>query len=180
MKQNLIHYLIIVTLFSTGTNMLAMEDQMSLPEQNLRKIGLELPQVSIPVANYAPFVNTNNIVFISGQLPMQKGKLAYAGKVGETVSIEDAKIAASVCALNILAQLKAAVGSLDKVKRCIKLTGFVNSTPDFAAHPQVINGASDLLVSVFGDKGKHARAAVGVSSLPFNAAVEVEAIFEVE
>ncbi|WHA05579.1 RidA family protein [Candidatus Bandiella numerosa] len=117
---------------------------------------------------------------MSGQLPMEEGRVKFTGKLGENIAIEDGVEAAKLCALNIVAQLKSAVGSLDKVKRCVKLTGFVNSASDFTSHPQVINGASDIIVKIFGDKGKHARAAVGVSSLPLGASVEVEAIFEIE
>jgi enamine deaminase RidA (YjgF/YER057c/UK114 family) len=140
---------------------------------------LDLPQVSLPIANYLPYLISNNMVFISGQLPLENGKVKFVGKLGQTVSIEQGQEAARLCALNILAQLKAAIGSLDKVKRCIKLSGFVNATDDFTAHPQIINGASDLMVEAFGEPGKHARAAVGVSSLPLGAAVEIEAIFEI-
>jgi len=149
-------------------------------EKNLSEMRLSLPEVSAPVANYVPYVKIGKLVFISGQLPIAEGKVKFTGKLGADVTIEDGVEAAKLCALNIVAQLKSAIGSLDKVKRCVKLTGFVNSTADFTAHPQVINGASDIIVNLFGEKGKHARAAVGVSSLPLGAAVEVEAIFEVE
>ena len=118
---------------------------MILIEQKIISLSLELPIAAAPVANYVPYVITNKLVFISGQLPMQNGKLIYCGKIEEDISIEDGKKAAELCILNILAQLKAAAGTLDKVKRCIKLTGFVNSKSGFAAHPQIMNGASDLL-----------------------------------
>lgn len=149
-------------------------------EENLTKMQITLPKTSAPVANYVSYTVVGKLVFISGQLPMEDGKLKFAGKVGDSISEEQATQAARLCALNILAQLKAATGSLNKVKRCIKLSGFVNSTPDFTAHPKIINGASDFIVSIMGEKGKHARAAVGVSSLPLGAAVEIEAIFEIE
>lgn len=149
-------------------------------EKNLSEMGLRLPEVSVPVANYVPYVKIGKLVFISGQLPIAEGKVKFAGKLGAHVTTEDGVEAAKLCALNIVAQLRSAIGSLDKVKRCVKLTGFVNSTADFTAHPQVINGASDIIVKLFGEKGKHARASVGTSSLPLGAAVEVEAIFEVE
>jgi len=169
---------IIITFLYNNLNI--CKDNMNIVEQNLNKFNLTLPQVSIPVANYVPFVQTDKLIFISGQLPMENGKLKYAGKVDKDISLEDAKLAAQLCALNILAQVKTCVGSFDKIKRCIKLTGFVNAPEGFAAHPQIINGASDLLVNLLGEKGKHARAAVGASSLPLNAAVEIEAIFEIE
>ena len=143
------------------------------------ELELELPQVTMPIANYLPYLVVDNMVFISGQLPMENGKVAFTGQLGAAVSVEQGSEAAHLCGLNILAQLKAAIGSLDKVKRCVKLSGFVNAVPEFTDHPKVINGASDLMVRVFGEKGKHARAAVGVSSLPLGAAVEVEAVFEI-
>jgi enamine deaminase RidA (YjgF/YER057c/UK114 family) len=149
-------------------------------EDKLLEMNLKLPTVSAPVANYVPYVIVGNLVFISGQLPMEEGKVKFTGKLGDKISEEQGIEGAKIAALNIIAHLKSAVGSLDRVKRCVKITGFVNSTPDFTTHPKIINGASDLIVNVFGDKGKHARAAVGVSSLPLGAAVEVEAIFEIE
>lgn len=164
-----------VALFACNMCMAANDAEVKLTEMKLT-----LPKVSAPVANYVPYVIVGNLVFISGQLPMEDGKVKVTGKLGRNVSEENGAEAAKLCALNILAHLKAAVGSLDKVKRCVKLTGFVSSTPDFTTHPKVINGASDLIVGVFGDAGKHARAAVGVPSLPLGAAVEVEAVFEIE
>lgn len=151
-----------------------------LIEKKLSEMNLNLPKVSVPVANYVPYVKVNKLIFISGQLPMEEGKVKFTGRLGDNVAIEEATEAAKLCALNIVAQLKSAIGSLDKVKRCVKLTGFVNSTSDFTLHPEVMNGASDVIVAIFGDKGKHARAAVGVSSLPLGASVEVEGIFEIE
>ncbi len=149
-------------------------------ENNLTKLGIILPEAASPVANYVGFVKSGNQIFISGQLPAKNGKFEYVGKVGADISTEDAKKAARLCAINILAQLKKACdGNLDVVKRCVKLGIFVNATPDFKDHPAVANGASDLMVEVFGEKGKHARAATGAGSLPFGVAVEVDAIFEI-
>jgi enamine deaminase RidA (YjgF/YER057c/UK114 family) len=147
----------------------------------LAALGLTLPQAQPPVATYVPFVVTGNLVVISGQLPMAEGKLAYSGKLGVSVSVEDGQAAARQCLLNILAHLNTACeGDLDRVVRLVRLGGFVACTPDFTQHPAVINGASDLAVAIFGDAGKHARAAVGVPSLPLDAAVEIDAMFEIE
>lgn len=150
-------------------------------EARLQELGITLPEPPAPVASYVPFVRTGNLVFISGQVTLGPNGLEYVGTVGREITPEDAKSAARLCAINILAQVKAAVdGDLDRVRRCVKLTGFVNAVPGFVGHPEIINGASDLFVDVFGDKGRHARAAVGAGSLPRNVAVEVEAVFEVE
>ena len=128
-----------------------------------------------------PYVVTNNLVFISGQLPFINGKLTIKGKVGENVTIDDAIKMSEACAKALLSQLKAACnGNLDKVKKVIKLGGFVASSPDFTDQPKVINGASDLIVNIFGDKGKHARFAVGVAALPLNVPVEMDGVFEIE
>ena len=154
---------------------------MSKIEENLKALGITLPQAAAPVANYVGFVKSGNIVFVSGQLPAADGKMQSVGKVGSQISPEDAKQAARLCAINILAQLKSACdGNLDRVTRCVKLGIFVNGDADFTAHPLVANGASDLMVEVFGDAGKHARAAVGSGSLPFGVSVEVDAIFEIK
>jgi enamine deaminase RidA (YjgF/YER057c/UK114 family) len=154
---------------------------MSKIDAKLNEIGINLPTPAAPVANYVGFVKSGNMVFVSGQLPFVDGKLAFIGKVGAEVSIEDAKKAARACAIGILAQLKLACeGNLDRVVRCVKLGIFVNSVADFKEQPAVANGASDLMVEVLGDAGKHARAAVGSSSLPFGVAVEVDAIFEIK
>ncbi|MFO1123534.1 MAG: RidA family protein [Hyphomicrobiales bacterium] len=153
---------------------------MGLIDKRLAEIGLTLPTPAKPVANYVPWVRTGNLVFISGQGPLADGKLLYQGRLPDTVSIEDGQKSARLCAVNVLAQLREALGGdLDRVTRVVKLVGFVNAAPDFADHPKVINGASDLMVEVFGDKGRHARSAVGSPSLPFNISVEVEAIIEV-
>ena len=153
-------------------------------EARLKQLGIELPLPATPVANYVPYticdMASGNLVFISGQLCQWNGELRYVGKLGAGVAIADGQAAARLCALNILAQLRVACGGdLDRVRRCLRLGGFVNCTPEFADMPQVVNGASDLMVELFGDIGRHARAAVGVSSLPGGVAVEVEAIFEI-
>ena len=150
-------------------------------DKKLRELGIVLPTPSKPVANYVPWVRTGNLVFISGQGAVRDGKIEYTGKVGDSLSLEDAINSARLTAINILAQLRDACGGdLDRVKRIVKLLGFVNCTPDFGEHPKVINGASDLMVEVFGDKGRHARSAVGAPALPFGLSVEVEAIAEIE
>lgn len=149
-------------------------------DARLGALGLSLPGVATAAGNYVPTVRTGNLVFVSGQITLKDGQLEYVGKVGRDFTVEQGQAAARLCALNILAQLKAALGGdLDKVRQCVKVTGFVNATPEFTDHPKVINGASDLLASVLGDAGKHARAAVGMNSLPLGVATEVEAVFEV-
>jgi enamine deaminase RidA (YjgF/YER057c/UK114 family) len=147
-------------------------------EARLDALGIVLPAPPAPVASYVPFVVTGSLVFISGQVPSAPDGLKYAGCVGRELSFEDGKAAARLCAINVLAQLKAACRDLDKVRRCVKLTVFVNAAPGFTRHPEVANGASDLIVEIFGDAGRHARAAVGAGSLPGNVAAEVEAVFE--
>lgn len=148
-------------------------------DARLKDLGIPLPAPPAPVASYVPYVLSGKQVFISGQVTFADGELKYVGTVGKDLTLEDGKAAARLCAINVLAQLKAAAGGdLDKVKRCVKLSVFVNAVPGFAQHPEVANGASDLLVEVFGDAGKHARAAVGAGSLPRNVATEVEAVFE--
>jgi enamine deaminase RidA (YjgF/YER057c/UK114 family) len=150
-------------------------------EKRLADMGITLPAPSTPVANYVPFVRTRNLLVCSGQICFDgDGKLVAKGKLGGSVSVEDGQRAARACAINLLAQVKAAIGDLDKVARVIRLGGFVNSTPDFVDGPKVMNGASDLMVAAFADKGRHARTTVGVAVLPLDAAVEVEASFEVE
>ncbi|TYC63296.1 RidA family protein [Rhodobacterales bacterium] len=148
-------------------------------EVRLEKLGIALPEAAAPAANYVPFVKTGNQLFISGQLPMKDGKLGVTGKLGADLDVDAGKEAAKLCAINLLAQAKAATGDLEKVVRLVKIVGFVNSTGDFTDQPQVINGASDFLVEVMGDKGRHARSAVSAAALPFGAAVEIEAIFEI-
>lgn len=152
-----------------------------MSELRLQELGLVLPPPSPALATYLPFLRVGSLVYISGQLPTRNGKVEYIGKVGREFSIEDGKKAAQLCALNILAHLKSACeNDWDRVIGCIRLGGFIHSTDDFYDHPQVMNGASDLMVAVFGDKGRHTRAAVGVNTLPWGAAVEIEALFEVK
>jgi enamine deaminase RidA (YjgF/YER057c/UK114 family) len=154
---------------------------MGLIDKRLAELGIVLPTPAQPVATYVPWVRTGNLVYISGQGAMKDGKLQYTGKVGDTLSIEDAVASARLTAINIITHLRDACGGdLDRVKRVVKLLGLVNCTPTFGDHPKVINGASDLMVEVFGDKGRHARSAVGAPSLPFGLSVEVEAIVEIE
>lgn len=149
-------------------------------EQKLADQGIVLPKPAAPVANYVPFVRSGNLIFVSGQVCFDSdGKLIAKGKLGAGVSLEQGVAAARGCAINLLAQAKAAIGDLDKITRVVRLGGFINSAPDFLDGPKVLNGASDLMVAVFGDKGRHARTTVGVASLPADAAVEVEGIFEV-
>jgi enamine deaminase RidA (YjgF/YER057c/UK114 family) len=145
----------------------------------LRDLGIVLPAPAAAAANYIPVRRSENLVIVSGQLPMEAGAVRYKGKLGAGVTLEDGQAAARLCAINILAQVAATCGDLDRVAACLRLGGFVACTPEFADHPKVINGASDLMVAVLGEAGRHARAAVGVPSLPFDAAVEVEAMFEV-
>lgn len=152
---------------------------MSGPEERLAELGLALPPVAKPVAVYVPAVRSGDHVFTSGQLPMVDGKLVATGKVGAEVSPEDAKDLARTCALNALAAVKAEVGDLSAVRRVVKVVGFVASAPDFTGQPGVVNGASELLGEVFGEKGVHARSAVGVAVLPLDAPVEVEIVVEV-
>ena len=148
-------------------------------EARLKELGLDIPTPAAPAANYVPFVVSGRQVFIAGQITLWNGDLKHVGKLGDGLVVADGQEAARVCALNLIAQAKAACGGdLDRVARWLKITGYVNSTPDFADQAKVMNGASDLLVSVFGDKGRHARAAVGVAALPFNVAVEVDGIIE--
>ncbi len=144
----------------------------------LRGLGIELPTPAAAAANYIAVRRSGNLVIVSGQLPMEAGAVRYKGKLGGGVSLEDGQAAARLCGINILAQVDATCGGLDRVAACLRLGGFVACTPDFVDHPKVINGASDLMVAVLGEAGRHARAAVGVPSLPFDAAVEVEGMFE--
>ena len=149
-------------------------------EQKLASLGITLPTPAAPVANYVPFVRSGNQLVISGQLCFgPDGKLVATGQLGGGVSLEDGQKAARACAINLLAQVKAALGDLDKVARVVRLGGFINSAPGYGDGPKVMNGASDLMVEAFGEKGRHARSTVGVSALPAQAAVEVEGLFEV-
>ena len=166
-------------------------------EARLTELGVELPTATAPLANYVPFAvtpalpsptsgggpgrgQTGSLVFIAGQISMWNGERRHVGKLGAGIAIEDGRDAARLCALNILTHLRSACGGdLDLVRRCVQLRGFVNCTPEFTDMPQIVNGASDLMVEIFGDAGRHARAAVGVNSLPGGVAVEVEAVFEI-
>ncbi len=149
-------------------------------DAHLKDLGIELPAPPAPVASYVPAVKSGSLVFLSGQIPATAAGLQYLGIVGQELSVDEGKAAARLCGINLLAQIKAACdGDLDRVKRCVKLSVFVNAGPGFTQHPEVANGASDLMVEVFGEHGKHSRAAVGAGSLPRNVACEVEAIFEI-
>ena len=150
-------------------------------DARLDALKVELPAAAAPVANFVGCVQLGHTLYISGQIPMWNGKILHVGKVGADISVSEARTAARVCALNTLAQAKAFLGGLDRVRRICQVQGFVNAIPEFGEHPAVINGASDLFVEVFGEaKGKHARFAVGAGSLPFNVAVEVAVVMEVE
>jgi enamine deaminase RidA (YjgF/YER057c/UK114 family) len=150
-------------------------------DARLKELGIEIPTVAKPAAAYVPGVRTGNLIFVSGQVPFVNGELTFKGKVGAEFTVEQGQECARVCALNAIAVAKDMLGGdLDKVTRVVKLGGFVNCPADFEQHPMVINGASNVVGEIFGDKGAHSRFAVGVGSLPFNVAVEVEAVFEVE
>lgn len=148
-------------------------------ETRLAELGLSLPDAPKPAANYVPYQRQNNLLFISGQISAVAGVKSYEGKLGDSVNLEQGQEAAKLCCLNILAQAKAALGSLDKIAQCVRLTGYVNCTPDYVDQPKVINGASDLMVQILGERGRHTRAAVGVGSLPLGVAVEIDAIFAI-
>jgi enamine deaminase RidA (YjgF/YER057c/UK114 family) len=149
-------------------------------EARLKAKGIEVPAAVAPAFNYVPTVLSGQMLYVAGQVPFKGGELTFKGRLGDTMSLEDGQAAARLCALNILGQAKAALGGdLDRVRRVVKLVGFVHATADFGDHPKVVNAASDVMVEAFGDAGRHARSAVGVSSLPFGVAVEVEAILEV-
>jgi enamine deaminase RidA (YjgF/YER057c/UK114 family) len=146
----------------------------------LKQLDIELPEPSKPGANYVPSVRTGNLIFLTGQLSQWNGERRFIGKLGREFGVEEGQQAARLCALNLVAQLRAALdGDLDRVVRCVRIAGYVNSMPDFVAQSQVINGASDLFVEIFEDAGRHTRMAVGVSALPYDVAVEVEGVFEV-
>jgi enamine deaminase RidA (YjgF/YER057c/UK114 family) len=149
-------------------------------EPRLKELGIELPQPSEPGANYVPFVRSGNLVFLTGQLAQWNGERRFVGKLGREFGVPEGQQAARLCALNLVAHLRVALdGDLDRVVRAVRLAGYVNSTPDFHGQSQVMNGASDLVVDLFGEAGRHARMAVGVSALPYDVAVEVEGAFEV-
>ena len=149
-------------------------------DAHLKQKGIELPNASAPAANYVPFVRVGNLVYVSGQVSQWNGERKFLGKLGAEFGVPEGQQAARLCALNLIAHLRAALdGDLDRVVRCVRIAGFVNSMPEFTAQSQVLNGASDLFVEIFGDAGRHARMAVGVAALPYDVAVEVEAVFEV-
>ncbi len=149
-------------------------------DKQLAELGIELPKPSAPAAKYAPYVVSGNQVFVAGQVPVWNGVIKHRGRLGDDLSLDDGYQAARICALNIVAQVKdACLGNLDRVVRCVKLGGFVNSAPTFIDQPKVINGASDLMYEIFGEKGRHARFAVGAPALPLGVSVEVDAIFEI-
>lgn len=151
---------------------------MNAIERRLADAGITLPEAPLPAANYVPAAIGQGLLFVAGQVPLQGGKVAVTGKVGTEVSLEEGIRAARICAINILAQAKAALdGDLERIARCLKVQGFVNCAPDFVDHPKIVNGASDLLVLALGEAGRHARFAVGAPSLPLGAAVEVDATF---
>ena len=147
-------------------------------EEKIEELGIKLPEPPTPAGSYVPVVRTGNLVYISGQIPMEGGKVVFTGKVSDE-NLETAQKSARMCAINILAQIKREVVNLDKVSRIIRLSGFVNSVPEFSQQPKVINPASDLMFEIFGEKGKHSRIAVGVTSLPLNSMTEIDAIVEV-
>jgi enamine deaminase RidA (YjgF/YER057c/UK114 family) len=149
------------------------------PEEKLRELGIELPEIPAPLGSYVPCIQTGKLIFLSGILPLKNGKLAKTGRVGESISLDDAREDAKTATINALSILKLHLESLGKVKRCVRITGYVASAPDFVEQPKVLNAASDLLFEIFGDTGKHARSAVGVNVLPLNSPIELEFIFEV-
>jgi enamine deaminase RidA (YjgF/YER057c/UK114 family) len=154
---------------------------MPSPERRLKDLGITLPKPAKPVASYEGWVRSANLIFVSGQVPFVDGKISVTGKLGGGISLEDGQKQARICAINIIAQLNDATGGdLSKITRIVKLTGFVAAHPDFIDIPKVVNGASDLFFEVFGERGKHARSAVGMAVLPLNCCVEVEAIVEIE
>jgi len=153
---------------------------MSRYEEVLAELGLTIPELAAPVANFVPYVMTGSLVYVSGQIPVRDGEIGFVGKLGRDFDVDEGREAARLCALNVLSVIRAACGgNLDRVSRCVRLGGFINSTDEFTAQPEVMNGASDLVVAVFGERGRHARAAVSVNALPRGVAVEVDAVFEI-
>ena len=147
-------------------------------EERLKELAIEIPTPPSPAGSYITVVITGNLAFVSGQIPMKEGKVVFEGKVPNVQSVDSAREAAKICIINGLAQLKANLGTLDKITKFVRISGFVNSEPDFTEHPKVINAASDLLVNIFGDMAKHSRIAVGVASLPLNSTVEIDIVVE--
>ncbi len=148
-------------------------------EEVLKKNNIEIPKAPDPVGNYVAYNIVNNLIYISGQLPIDKNGNLIKGKIGKNLNIEEGKKAAQYCILNALGHLQKATGDLNKVKKCVKITGYINCDPSFTEHPKLLNAASDILVQIFGEKGKHSRVVIGASSLPLDAAVEIETIFEI-
>ena len=148
-------------------------------EKRLKELGIIIPNAPKPAGSYIPVVLTGKLAFVSGQIPIKDGQIVYQGKVGTTQSIDNAKEAAKLCIINGLAQIETYCGTLDNLEKIIKISGFVNSTKDFTEHPKVINAASDLLMKIFDEKGRHSRIAIGVSSLPLNATVEIDMVVEI-
>lgn len=152
---------------------------MMTPEERLKQLGIELPEAPKPLGSYVPLVRTGNLVFLSGILPLVEGKLSREGRVGDKVTVDEAREDARTAAINALAILKSNLGTLNKIRRCVKITGYVSSAPGFTEQPNVLNAASDFMFEIFGEVGRHARAAVGANVLPLNSPVELEFIFEV-
>jgi enamine deaminase RidA (YjgF/YER057c/UK114 family) len=153
---------------------------MGRVDARLKELGIELPTPAPPMANYIPFSTTGNLVIVSGQVPLEDGKIRYVGKVGASLSIEEGRAAVRLCFINVLAQLRVACGGdLDRVRKVVRLGGFIASPADFSQHPTVMNGASDLAVEIFGEAGRHARTTIGVPALPGDCAAEVEGMFEI-
>jgi enamine deaminase RidA (YjgF/YER057c/UK114 family) len=178
--RNLHSFIVILSLIFTSC--VAEESSKAKdynPEQKLEELGIQLSTPSSPVANYVNTVKTGNLIFISGKGPLKKDGNYVLGKLGENLTLEQGYEAARLTAINLISTLKASIGDLSKVKRIVRVTGMVNATSDFTDHPKVVNGCSDLLVEVFGDNGKHTRAAVGMNSLPLNIAVEIDMVVEV-
>ena len=148
-------------------------------KKRLKDLGISIPNAPKPAGSYVPVVLTGRLAFVSGQIPIKDGQVVYQGKVGDTQSIDNAQEAAKLCVINGLAQIEAYCGTLDNLEKIIKISGFVNSTKDFTEHPKVINAASDLLMKIFDEKGRHSRIAIGVSSLPLNATVEIDMVVEI-
>ena len=148
-------------------------------EEKIESLGIKLPSPPTPAGSYVPVIKTGNLLFVSGQIPMEDGKVVFTGKVSDD-NLETAQKSARMCAINILAQLKRELEDLDKISKIVRLSGFVNSVPDFSQQPKVINPASDLFFEIFGEKGKHSRIAVGVTSLPLNSMTEIDAIVEIQ
>lgn len=151
---------------------------MATPEEKLKELGIELLPMPKPLGSYVPIIKVGNLLFLSGILPLREGKLKRQGRVGESLTVEEAKEEARTATINAISLLKAELGELSRLKRCVKLTGYVSSSPDFTEQPNVLNAASDLLFEVFGERARHVRTAVGVSVLPLNSSVEIEFIFE--